>query len=538
MRGLPFRRQPISDNSKHLRPLCYRDLTKMRLSIERKIHLGVASSLVALALIGLIAYQSIRGQMEAINNIPLIEPGQSELLAQRVQQAHAAANRSIASIALTCGFAVLLAVFGTWIVLRDLAERLRIQRELAASEQRFYGILEIADDAVISIDSDGKIIFFNKGAEKTFGYSAAEVMGQPLDLLLPERFRANHGDHIRDFSQAGKSARLMGDRSEVFGRRKDGTEFPAEASISKLQLPEGMIFTAALRDVTQRKQSETEIRQLNQQLEQRVRERTAELEKTLAQLQGKNEEVSVISQQLWQAAKLASVGELAASIAHEINNPLATVSLRMESILAQTPNDDSRRRALEIVEQETERMGKLIANLLQFSRQSQERVSTVEIPAELSLTMELVQPHFRQRRIDVVRDFQEPIPPIFADRQKLRQVFLNILTNAGDAMPKGGTLTMRVKPETIADNTPAVEIVFADTGTGIAPEQLQKVMEPFFTTKPEGKGTGLGLAICRRIVQEHDGQIAMQSELGKGTSVRILLPVVKGDNVARLRSVK
>src|SRR5262249_44651074 len=103
---------------------------------------------------------------------------------------------------------------------------------------------------------------------------------------------------------------------------------------------------------------------------------------------------------------------------------------------------------------------------------------------------------------------------------------------------KGGTLTMRVRPDTMSSDTPAIEIVFADTGIGIAPDLLQKVMEPFFTTKPEGKGTGLGLAICRRIVQEHDGQIAMQSELGKGTLVRILLPVVKGDNVARLRSTK
>ncbi|HEV3142984.1 MAG TPA: ATP-binding protein [Gemmataceae bacterium] len=506
----------------------------MQLSIERKIYLGVASSVIVLVLIAWISYRSIRNQIEAIENVRHTDPQDSTLLATREQEARAAAERSIVSIALTCGFALVLASLGTWIIMRDLSQRERMQRDLAASQARFFGILEIAEDAVISIDERQRITFFNKGAEQIFGYTAAEVIGKPLELLLPQRFHAAHAKYVHEFADAPQTARRMGERNEVMGRRKDGTEFPAEASISKLALPEGMVFTAALRDVTKQKQAEAEILQLNQQLEGHVQERTAELEQALKNLNAKSEEVSVMSQQLWQAAKLASVGELAASIAHEINNPLATVSLRLESILAQTPAEDQRRRALEIIEQETERMGNLVANLLQFSRQSQDRSSTVEISQELGLTLALVQPQIRQKRIQILEDFHAAAPTIFADRQKLRQVFLNILTNAVDAMPEGGKLTLRVAPVVLLDQ-PAIEITFIDTGAGIPKEFLLKVMEPFFTTKPEGKGTGLGLAICRRIVQEHNGQIEIQSEVGMGTTVRLVLPVSDGQNTSQLR---
>jgi signal transduction histidine kinase len=126
------------------------------------------------------------------------------------------------------------------------------------------------------------------------------------------------------------------------------------------------------------------------------------------------------------------------------------------------------------------------------------------------------------------------LPTIFADRQKLRQVFLNLFTNAGDAMPKGGKLTIRARKGQTADKKPFIVIEVIDTGAGIAPENLPRVMEPFFTTKEEGKGTGLGLAICKRIVQEHKGTIQLESAVGKGTTVRLTLPVINLNNVARL----
>jgi len=258
-------------------------------------------------------------------------------------------------------------------------------------------------------------------------------------------------------------------------------------------------------------------------------------EQALADLQAKTDELRSTTQQLWQAARLAGVGELAASIAHELNNPLATVHLRVEGVLAKTPPDDPRRRPLEIVDQEVERMAKLVGNLLHFIRPGRDQVSTVDVPREVRQTIELTEPHLRRLKVAVAPEFHPDVPPIYADRQQLRQVLLNLFTNAGDAMPTGGRLTPRVRPGRLGADLPAVVIEVADTGTGIPADVLPRVFDPFFTTKEEGKGTGLGLAICRRIVDEHHGRLDIESELGRGTTVRVTLPVKDGTNVTGLR---
>jgi signal transduction histidine kinase len=287
--------------------------------------------------------------------------------------------------------------------------------------------------------------------------------------------------------------------------------------------------------------AQAELKRLNQGLEEIVDQRTVALrievnERKAAEaaLQATNEEIKTISQQLWQAEKLATMGELASSIAHELNNPLATVSLRVESLIAQSTGDAPRRRELEIIGKEIERMGNLVSNLLQFSRRSQPQISTVNVCDEIEKTLELIHYHLRKRNIAVAREFKPEGPLIHADRQQMRQLFLNLFTNAGDAMPEGGTLTISVtkRPE---EKQICIEI--ADTGVGIPPEILPKVLEPFYTTKPEGKGTGLGLAICRRIAQAHNGTLNITSEggLGKGTRVCITLPFTSGSNTATLR---
>jgi two-component system, LuxR family, sensor kinase FixL len=402
-------------------------------------------------------------------------------------------------------------------------------------------ILDIAEDAIIVVDKHQRIVVFNHGAAKIFGYSNTEALGQPIELLMPRRFAASHSQYVEEFGRGTISARLMGDRQEVIGRRKDGAEFPAEGSICKFLDQGQQFFGAILRDVSERKQFEAKLLQLNQQLEERVRERTAELESTnqrlnasLQELQQKSDELKTTTQQLWQAAKLASVGELAASIAHELNNPLGTVSLRVESILGNTTAEDPRRVALEIVEQEVERMGRLVGNLLQFSRHGRDQVSTVNLYEEIRITSELTQHYLKRSGVEVHHDVDPQLPPLFADRQKLRQVFLNLFTNAGDAMPRGGKLVTRVRQLGSPAEKPRVLIEVSDTGTGIPAEILPHVMEPFFTTKEDGKGTGLGLAICKRIVLEHQGTIQMESEVGQGTTVRIILPIINEKNVSLL----
>jgi len=227
------------------------------------------------------------------------------------------------------------------------------------------------------------------------------------------------------------------------------------------------------------------------------------------------------------------MGELAASVAHELNNPHGTVSLRIESLIGQVPADDPKRRELEVVEQEVERMGTLVASLLQFSRRGTPQISTVDVGEEIENTLELIHYLLRQRQITVQREFAPDVPMVPADRQQLRQLFLNLFTNACDAMPQGGALTIRVSA---APAQHRVSIEIADTGTGIAPEDLPRVTEPFFTTKPEGKGTGLGLAICRRIVQEHNGTFEITSAgPGQGTTVRLTLPPQNNSHEAFLQ---
>jgi two-component system NtrC family sensor kinase len=174
-------------------------------------------------------------------------------------------------------------------------------------------------------------------------------------------------------------------------------------------------------------------------------------------------------------------------------------------------------------------MGKLIGRLLQFSRHSHQQISTLDIREELQNSLELVEYYLRANNIEVVREFDEPMP-IEADPQQLRQVLLNLLTNASDAMPHGGKLIARVKSVNPEGGVRGVRIELTDSGPGISTANLERIWEPFFTTKPEGKGTGLGLAISRRAIEAHNGTLSIESEVGKGTTVTIFLPATNIGN--------
>lgn len=225
-----------------------------------------------------------------------------------------------------------------------------------------------------------------------------------------------------------------------------------------------------------------------------------------------------------QTARLAGVGELAASVAHELNNALGTITLRLEGLLAKTTECDPRQHALEVVDQEVERIAALVSNLLEFARAGRGQVSTVDVCDEVTKTTELTHHHLARKGVRVAPAFAPGVPLIQADRQQLRQVLLNLFTNAADATPGGGLVSVRVRPEEFPEGRPGLVIEVADTGTGIPPEVMPRVTEAFFTTKEEGKGTGLGLSICKRIVKQHGGTLVIESQLGVGTTIRIALP--------------
>jgi PAS domain S-box-containing protein len=377
---------------------------------------------------------------------------------------------------------------------RRVLDQVRTEKQLAGSQALLRAVMNETLDAIILLDESLRVTLFNPAAEEVFGPAAAAV-GSDVTRFLPGR--------LPPHACAGAARRAT--PQEVEGRRASGAPVPLEVTCSRVELPGQTLYELILRDVSERKRA-------------------------LAELRAKSEELRSTTQQLWQAAKLAGVGELAASIAHELNNPLGTVSLRVEGILAKTPADDPRRKPLEIVEQEVSRMARLVGNLLQFSRAGREQVSTVNVCEEIDKTIELTDYHLIRRGVRIEPDYQLGVPPIFADRQQLRQVFLNLFTNAGDAMHEGGVLVPRVRTGELAGK-PAVVIEVIDTGAGIPPEHLPYVLDPFFTTKEDGKGTGLGLAICRRIVHQHLGTLQIESAVGKGTTVRITLPVRHGANV-------
>jgi PAS domain S-box-containing protein len=391
-------------------------------------------------------------------------------------------------------------------------ERSEIKRSLEESEARFRGIFEHMSSGAAIYDAVGDGSDFilkqiNGVAEEMEQVKREDVIGKRVAEAFPHLAESGLIELFQRVWKTGKPEY----QENAF---RDGRERESWRE-TRVYKPDSGQIVALYNDITERKLG------------------TVELEK-------KNEEIRGMSQQLWQAAKLATMGELAASIAHELNNPLATVSLGVESLHSPGIPDDQER-TIQVIGQEIDRMGKLVANLLMFSRRSRREISTVDIRKEIESTLELVYYHFRKYQVTVAKEYSEDLPYIQADRQQLRQLFLNLFTNASDAMRHGGTLTIRAnrgqaehRPDrtgSSADQTeggsPSILIEISDTGAGIPPELISKVTEPFFTTKSEGKGTGLGLAICKRVVQEHGGLLDIASVVGPGggTMVSVKLPV-------------
>jgi len=258
--------------------------------------------------------------------------------------------------------------------------------------------------------------------------------------------------------------------------------------------------------ISELKRSRDAIEEWNQTLEQRVQERTRELQE--------------VQDQLIHAGKMAALGELAAGVAHEINNPLTGVLTFSSLMLKKVDDNHPWKKDLETIVQQTSRCRTIVRGLLDFARQRKPDKREWDIHKIIERTLALVEKQGPFQNISIVKGFGTQIPMLFVDGDQIQQVFMNILLNAADAMAGGGTLTIKTD---VRDDV--AEISFTDTGGGIAKEDLSKLFDPFFTTKQTGKGTGLGLAISYGIIQGHNGVIQVQSQLGKGSTFRIKLPV-------------
>ena len=407
---------------------------------------------------------------------------------------------------------------------RDVTEERRAQTAARSVEARLSSVLSIAADAIISVDECSRIVMFNTGAETIFGYAAAEVMGRSLEILLPERYRAAHGGHLSRFASAPTVARRMGERSEIFALGKGGREFPAEASISKLETDGSLTFTVVLRDISARKAVEKALAAANQDLEAQVAARTRELHREMQQ----REEAQTA---LAKAQRMEAFGQLAGGIAHDFNNLLTVITGNQE--LLEMRLQDAKQLGLLKRAQEAAEMGaRLTARLLTFARRRRLEPTLLDLNEQVIGMVELLRRSIGET-VTLTTNLAPGLGLVTADPSEIENAVLNLAINARDAMPNGGILVIDTANCMIDDADPSgarlppgdyVRLAVSDTGTGMSQEVLQRAFEPFFTTKQPGKGTGLGLSTIYGFVQQSGGTVTAYSEVGRGTTINITLP--------------
>jgi PAS domain S-box-containing protein len=360
---------------------------------------------------------------------------------------------------------------------------------LRRSEDTARAVLESASEGIILIDTAGRIRLVNTAAEHLFGYPRSELLGEPLEVLLPERSRGGHVEHRTDYF-AEPRVRPMGIGLDLSGRRKDGSEFPVEISLSHVRSADGDVAIAFITDITERKRIE-------------------------AQLQHQREV-------LHQNEKLAALGTMAAGIAHEMNNPLGIITTRIEVMLLDAEQQQLPAQVLEdlhVLHRASQRVARIAASLRSFARHTPGDRVPLDLNAVVEESVQLLQKPLAADNVLIVTRLDRTLPPILGDSTTLHQVLMNLLTNAREAMPGGGQVRLETGP---AERPGWIRLLVADTGTGIPAEEISKVFDPFYTTKRTG--TGLGLSVTYGIIQEHGGTVDVQSRPGEGTTFVISFP--------------
>ncbi|MFW6108176.1 MAG: ATP-binding protein [bacterium] len=366
-----------------------------------------------------------------------------------------------------------------------VAER---SREVFEVKQYLENLVETAGDAVIACDVDGAITSWNRAAEEHLGYSKDAMIGRQLTSLASGEGARDQLTGLLERAREGKIASNV----ETAWERQDHKEATVSLTVSPIidhaQQIVGLLIIA--RDVTERKK---------------------------------------LQEELFHSEKLASIGQLAAGVAHQINNPLGAISGRTQMMLRLPGPFDEEfvKEQLGKVQADCARITETVNDLLGFARKTETVKQYTDVNTILEETLEMVRQEIIARKVRVSREFTDNLPPVVASANHLRQLMANLVTNACDAMDTGGTLTITTefRPPTDERREPAVEVAISDTGCGIPPEELSRIFEPFYTTKPAGQGTGLGLAVAKRIVDFHNGSIEVHSDVDAGTTFTIRFPV-------------
>jgi two-component system sensor kinase FixL len=361
-------------------------------------------------------------------------------------------------------------------ILHDLSARVALDARLRASEERWRSIIESAVDAIIVIDSRGAIEAFNPAAERLFGYRESEVMGRNVSALMPSPYREEHDAYLSRYLRTG-DAKIIGIGREVTGQRADGTLFPLHLSVGEMLLGGERKFTGILHDLSSRVRMEEQLRE---------------------------------------QAALVRLGEMAAVIAHEVKNPLAGIRGAVQVIGGRLAKESREAAVVGEILSRIDTLNGLIQDLLLFARPPQPRPAPVDVSPLLLTTAELLSSDPALSGVRIV--VEGSAPPLAADAELLKIVFLNLLVNSAHAMRGEGRIQVSIG---VADGSCRVAV--ADAGPGIPPEIREKIFTPFFTTK--SRGTGLGLPTAKRLIEAHGGTIQIDCPPEGGTTVTVQLPL-------------
>jgi len=369
-------------------------------------------------------------------------------------------------------------------------------------ERHLALILDTIPDAMIVIDQHGIMQFFSNAAERQFGYSASEAIGENVSILMPEPDRSRHDDYIARYLTTGER-RIIGIGRVVTGRRKDGTTFPMHLTVGAMRSADDLYFTGFVRDLTEQQQTQARLQELQSEL------------------------VHI--------SRLSAMGEMASALAHELNQPLSAISNYMSGshrLLAKSsdPNASQVRLALERASDQAIRAGQIIRRLRSFVArdETEKRVESlsklIEEAGALGLT------GAREQNVKIRFDLDPLHDAVFADRVQIQQVLVNLFRNALEAMATSSTRELITSNKPVDDNM--IEIIVSDTGQGFDPDVLPNLFQPFFTTKESGMG--VGLSISRTIIEAHGGRLWAENNSSGGATFHLTLPAATEKDAAHV----
>jgi two-component system cell cycle sensor histidine kinase/response regulator CckA len=377
----------------------------------------------------------------------------------------------------------------------EIERRARVQQALQLSEERYRLVSEMAPMGILITEEGGKVVDLNPQALRLFGYEREELIGQPVEMLVPRRFRESHEVHRAGYMK-DPHARPIGKGQELYARRKDGTEVPVEISLAPLRTSEGALVSATVVDITARKK---------------------------------------IEEQLHLAQRMEAIGSLAGGVAHDFNNLLAVILGCSDLILEVLPLEHPATGKAEMIRKAGASAADLVRQLLAFSRQQMLQPRVLDLKEIVGQTQGLLRRVIGEN-IELNVSVQASLGQVKADPGQIEQVLLNLAVNARDAMPGGGRLSIEARNVELDDTYkdghepvipgPYVLLAVEDSGCGMDHETQSRIFDPFFTTKELGKGTGLGLATVYGIVKQSCGYIFVYSEVAKGTIFKVYLPRV------------